>query len=418
MPYQQFTQKGLQLVAEAAATDEIIIDRVFLSEDYHHSDTVDDYADDPDTYYNEFCTADVIGTVISAGVADTTGSNKARIVVNLKLAEGITETKEIRTVVISAHHKPVGSSARGEVLFCATYLEDPEDQPLVLNPAPQGALPRTIDVAFEFSFENSSHVTISSDTANHYLLADEMSRFVTAHSAQSSVVGDEQEIYGKKTFKDAVIFETSAPAVEFKDGLVVWPDVVLRASRIVPSGIDDYMDEGTITITAENGLSINGSTTCQDLTASNITSDTLTAPALYVGDENNTASINYDPDNDELFVSSLFQADGIVHTPLPNVGASAQAASLNKADVGAIVLLYIRSHYSSTETIKPGQMLKPTASTSYSLGFAQMEVSGTGAVTCSLYNSTTEVDIGTYRALSACSIPANGSGFVLAMRIA
>lgn len=413
MPYQQFTQKGLQLIAEAAATDEIIIDRVFLSEDYHHSDTVDDYADDPETYYNEFCTADVIGTVISAGVADTTGSNKARIVVNLKLADGVTETKEVRTVVISAHHKPVGSSARGEVLFCATYLEDTEDQPLVLNPAPQGALPRTIDIAFEFSFENSSHVTISSDTANHYLLADEMSRFVTAHSAQSSVVGDEQEIYGKKTFKNAVVFDESAPAVEFKDGLVVWPDVLLRASRIVPSGVDDYMDEGTITITTENGLSIKGPTTCQDLTASDITT-----PSLFVGDDDGDVLIKYNSDNDELYANSLFKADGIVHTPLPNVQSSAQAASLNKADIGAIVLLYIRSHYNSDETIKPGQVLKPTSSTNYSLGFAQMDVSGTGAVTCSLYNNTLEVDIGTYVALSACNIPANGSGFILAMRVA
>lgn len=411
MPYQQFTQLGLQLLAEAAATDEIVIDRVFLSEEYRHPDTVDDYADDPDEFDGQFGSADVIGTVLSAGVADTTGSNKARIVVNLKLADNVTEFRDIRTVVISAHHKPVGDSAREEVLFCATYFEEPEDAPLTLFPvdASISKIPRTIDVAFEFAFENDSHVTVSSDTANHYLLADEMSRFVTAHSAESSVVGNDQDIYGKKTFKDAVVFDTSAPAVEFKDGLVVWPDVVMRASRIVPSGIDGYMDDGTIDITTENGLSINGPTTCQDLTAT----------TLDVGDADYaTATISYDPDNDELHVSSLFQADGIVHTPLPNVGASAQAASLNKADVGAIVLLYIKSQYSSTETIKPGQMLKPTASTSYSLGFAQMGVSGTGAVTCSLYNSTTEVDIGTYRALSACSLPANGSGFVLAMRVA
>lgn len=410
MPYQQFTQLGLQLLAEAAATDEIIIDRVFISEDYRHPDTVDDYADDPDGFDGQFGSADVIGTVLSAGVADTTGSNKARIVVNLKLAEGVTEAKEVRTVVISAHHKPVGSSARSEVLFCATYLEPDADEPLTLAPAPQGALPRTIDVAFEFAFENDSHVTVSSDTANHYLLADEMSRFMTAHSAESSVVGNDQDIYGKKTFKDPVVFDTSAPAVEFKDGLVVWPDVVMRASRIVPSGVDGYMDDGTIEVTTDNGFNINGPATCRD---------GLTTNELEVGDADySTATISYDPDNDELQVGSLLQADGIVHTPLPNVGASAQAASLNKADVGAIVLLYIKSQYSSAETIKPGQMLKPTAATSYSLGFAQMSVSGTGAVTCSLYNSTTEVDIGTYRALSACSLPANGSGFVLAMRVA
>ena len=421
MPYQQFTQPGLQLLAEAAATDEIIIDRVFISEDYHHPDTVDDYATDPDGFYSQFGSADVIGTILSAGVADTTGSNKARIVVNLKLANSATETKEVRTVVISAHHKPVSEGARSEVLFCATYLEPNTDEPLTLVRVPQGALHRTIDIAFEFAFENDSHVTVSSDTANQYLLADEMSRFMTVHSAESSVVGNNQDIYGKKTFKDDVTFTTgpSGGDVEFMNGLTVWPDVTLKASRIAPSGVDGYIDDGTIEITTENGLSINGPTTCQDITASNITADTLTAHELYMGDaDDGTASIIYDSDNDKLQVSSLFQADGIVHTPLPNVSASAQATSLNTVDVGAIVLLYILSRYSSSETIKPGQMLNPTASTNYSLGFAQMNVSSAGTVTCSLYNNTTEVGIGTYTALSACNIPANGSGFVLAMRVA
>lgn len=111
-------------------------------------------------------------------------------------------------------------------------------------------------------------------------------------------------------------------------------------------------------------------------------------------------------------------ASFINNTILPNINRTTTATVMNQVDVGAIILLYVRSTYASQQEIPPGYVLD--GSNQYlSFGFAKATF-GTGSLdgtlVFSLYNSTTE-SVGKFKTLSACTIPANGSGIVLAMRI-
>lgn len=74
-----------------------------------------------------------------------------------------------------------------------------------------------------------------------------------------------------------------------------------------------------------------------------------------------------------------------------------------------------QSTYASQQEIPPGYVLE--GSNQYlSFGFANATFAAGQTLVFSLYNSTTE-SVGKFKTLSACTIPANGSGIVLAMRI-
>lgn len=108
-------------------------------------------------------------------------------------------------------------------------------------------------------------------------------------------------------------------------------------------------------------------------------------------------------------------ANLITNTILPNINRTTTATVMNQVEVGAIILLYVRSTYASQQEIPPGYVLD--GSNQYlSFGFANATLAAGQTLVFSLYNSTTE-SVGKFKTLSACTIPANGSGIVLAMRI-
>lgn len=107
-------------------------------------------------------------------------------------------------------------------------------------------------------------------------------------------------------------------------------------------------------------------------------------------------------------------ANFITNTILPNINRKTTATVMNQVEVGAIILLYVRSTYASQQEIPPGYVLD--GSNQYlSFGFANTTLAAGQTLVFSLYNSTTE-SVGKFKTLSACTIPANGSGVVLAMR--
>lgn len=118
---------------------------------------------------------------------------------------------------------------------------------------------------------------------------------------------------------------------------------------------------------------------------------------------------------DNIVAEGNIQASSITNTILPNINKTTTTTVMNQVEVGAIILLYVRSTYASQQEIPPGYVLD--GSNQYiSFGFAKTTFDAGGTLVFSLYNNTTE-SFGKFKTLSACTIPANGSGIVLAMRI-
>lgn len=123
----------------------------------------------------------------------------------------------------------------------------------------------------------------------------------------------------------------------------------------------------------------------------------------------------------DIIAGGVLQAASISNTILPGVSGSTATTPISNINKGGIVMLFVKSAYTSEKIIKPGDELTATSST-YQFGFAEFVFSqidaqtGAGTVTCAPYNGGYTGSI-KFKALTACKIPASGSGIVLAMRI-
>lgn len=198
-----YTDAGLELLSKLSATAPLIIDRVIPLK---QSTTEYNFRRNPISWFDDIAENDVIATVVSAG-GDPNSDTKGRIVVNLKTSSSTTTTKSIYGLVVVAHTSVAGSNSAAATFFaCGTNANDPNDK---LEIPYNANITVGVNVAITFSCSHSTQIIVG-DTTPDYLLADEVSRFVTTHAMSGATQGDNQIIYGEKRYRNTLMLDGSA----------------------------------------------------------------------------------------------------------------------------------------------------------------------------------------------------------------
>lgn len=191
-----FTNTGLMLSAAATSGESIILKNIYISTEQYTEDTI---RTQPISYFSTRSVqqTDVETKFISAGY-DVNKQGFARIVINL-LNKQTTEIN-IKSIIITAS---LSTNTEDE----QTLYGYSSDVGLVLNVMNDtNEVNLSTNFALSFRISSTTNITIAESIEN-YLLASEVERFVTSHSTSGSNVGDNQNIYGKKTFKSNTYHE-------------------------------------------------------------------------------------------------------------------------------------------------------------------------------------------------------------------
>ena len=185
----KFTNTGLELLSAASATKTLVIDNIYcLSVAIQDADLISQ----PPSYFANHANRDryISASVVSIG-NDPNSNLASRIVIGLSL-QNVTSNRTAKTIIITAHY-----NAQGEIGPEVTFygLSDSSGVMVPYN----SRVPVALQLAISFAFSRTSAITVAGSVEN-YLLADEVSRFVTTHATNSTVEGEAQTILGTKTF--------------------------------------------------------------------------------------------------------------------------------------------------------------------------------------------------------------------------
>lgn len=248
-----FTNTGMELLAAASATKTLVLDHVYCFDNFLPEEeliTVE-AADLADYQYHDQIGDNILITKISSVGIDPNSDNLSRAVVDLSLHPFVEDNVTVNAVVVTAHWVEAGQSSAEMTFYCIS------DHNGIVVPY-NAKISITQQIVFSFVFNRISSITVA-DSVSNYLLADETKRFLTTHSVESTMVGDDQEIYGNKTFHDYVAFDTRiTPEQELSGGIIMKrqgdPMVTLDAtttglkieSNNNPSPSDLLLSVGTI----------------------------------------------------------------------------------------------------------------------------------------------------------------------------
>ncbi len=188
-----FTNTGLTTLQRVASSKSLVIDEVIPCST---AVSENDAFTQPASFFEAYRNRSVTAKVISAG-SDPESDTNARIVVSLQSTS--TQSEVIKMLIIVAH-----STEGGVPTSAATFLACLDETGLTVTYNPN--IPVKINVAVSFAFNRTANITLSSSEPN-YLLQDEAARFVSTHSPSGPLVGENQTIYGIKTFNSKVILD-------------------------------------------------------------------------------------------------------------------------------------------------------------------------------------------------------------------
>lgn len=195
-----FTDNGLELLSKLSATAPLVIDKVIP---LNQSTTEYNFRRNPVSWFENIEETNVTASIVSAG-GDPDSDTKGRIVINLKVNSAITNNVNVYGLVVIAHTDIAGTTSTPVTFFaCGTDVNDPND---VLVIPYNANIPVGINVAITFSCSHSTQIT-TGDSAPNYLLADEVSRFVTTHAMSGATQGDSQVIYGEKRLRNKLMLD-------------------------------------------------------------------------------------------------------------------------------------------------------------------------------------------------------------------
>ena len=191
----QFSQAGLNALAELTATKTLKLKQLFVDETERYAE---DLEENPSWWATQTATtnAKVNAEIMSIGVAN----GQARIVVNLTLKQSQLSTVNVKTIVMSACVVNNGTEGN-EITLCG--IMDPNGIDVIYTAS---VIKISTKVSFYFKFSNASSITVANAYAPDYVLQGDLSRFVSCHKLNDADAGESQGIKGVKRFEDTTMF--------------------------------------------------------------------------------------------------------------------------------------------------------------------------------------------------------------------
>ena len=211
----QFSQAGLNALAELTAQKTLKIMQIFVDENVMSSSS--DLNQTPAWWATE--TASTVAKINSKIMSIGVTNGQARIVLDLSLKDrsdpiwghGNPTTTTVKTVVISACTTENGVDD-SEIILCG--ISDPNGIDIIYN----DSVPVSIKINVYFKFNNASNITVLNAIAPDYALQGDLERFVSCHASGAPYTGENQIIYGEKQFLEpqhfgSDSFGTGAPQI-------------------------------------------------------------------------------------------------------------------------------------------------------------------------------------------------------------
>lgn len=267
----RFSEDGLNLLSQISSSKALKIKHIYCDTAYH-----DDADIDQDAYWWSGQTSTTMTKVDAILSALSPVEGQTRVIIDLALKAGQTSDVTIRTVIITAC--AVESGVEGEeVVFVGTTDQDGVEVIYRSNVKISTA------ISLYFKFSNTANIEIDTGLVPNYVIHSDLERFLSCHTAESAVEGEDQTVLGEKTFANDTKFLNSIDiSSEFEDdcGSISayyieddeYKGIVLRSKNIdmgMMIAFSDYdaqneVDSIAVSITKEKAgyqLSVNGNVT-------------------------------------------------------------------------------------------------------------------------------------------------------------
>lgn len=272
----RFTEDGLDLLSQISSSKALKIKNIYCDSAYHSDSDLDQ-----DAYWWASQTTATMAKVDATLAAISPVESQARIIIDLALKAGQTSDVTIRTVVVTAC--TVESGVEGEeVVFVGTTDEDGVE---VIY---RSGIKISTSISLYFKFNNTANIEIDTGLVPDYVIHSELERFVSCHTLGSVSTGDDQTIYGDKTFYNTLIssglLRINSENDDLCGGIAAYYNtdddeykgVILRCSDVLMGEMfvfSDYDEENetdttAVTITKEKAgynLNVSGSVNAESL---------------------------------------------------------------------------------------------------------------------------------------------------------
>lgn len=193
----RFSEDGLDLLSQISSSKALKIKNIYCDTAYHNDEDIDQ-----DAFWWSSQTTTTMAKVDAVLSALSPVEGQARVIIDLALKAGQTSDVTIRTVIITAC--AVESGVEGEeVVFVGTTDADGVEVIYRSNVKISTA------ITLYFKFNNSGNIEIDTGLVPNYVIHSELERFLSCHSADSSVLGEAQTVLGEKTFTEDTTFVKS-----------------------------------------------------------------------------------------------------------------------------------------------------------------------------------------------------------------
>lgn len=189
----RFTEDGLDLLSQISSSKALKIKNIYCDSAYHSDSDLDQ-----DAYWWASQTTATMAKVDATLAAISPVESQTRIIIDLALKAGQTSDVTIRTVVVTACTIESGVDGE-EVVFVGTTDEDGVE---VIY---RSGIKISTSISLYFKFNNTANIEIDTGLVPDYVIHSELERFVSCHALGSVGTGDNQSIYGDKTFYNTLI---------------------------------------------------------------------------------------------------------------------------------------------------------------------------------------------------------------------
>lgn len=189
----RFSEAGLDLLSQISSSKALKIKNIYADSAYHEDEDLEQ-----DPYWWSEQTATTMAKVDATISSISPIEGQARLIIDLSLKASETSDITIRTVVITAC--AVESGVEGEEVVFAGISD--EDGVEVIY---RGGIKISTAVSFYFKFNNTSNIEIDTGIDPNFVIHSELDRFVSCHALGSVGTGDNQTVYGDKTFYNTLI---------------------------------------------------------------------------------------------------------------------------------------------------------------------------------------------------------------------
>lgn len=189
----RFSEAGLDLLSQISSSKALKIKNIYADSAYHEDDDLEQ-----DPYWWSEQTATTMAKVDATISSISPIEGQARLIIDLSLKASQTSDITIRTVVITAC--AVESGVEGEEVVFAGISD--EDGVEVIY---RSGIKISTAVSFYFKFNNTANIEIDTGIDPNFVIHSELDRFVSCHALGSVSTGDNQTVYGDKTFYNTLI---------------------------------------------------------------------------------------------------------------------------------------------------------------------------------------------------------------------